>query len=141
MPLSYKVKRTIDARPERVWELLTDAAGYTAWNPTVISLQGQIAVGETIKLVSTVNPKRTFSLKVTELQGPRRMVWSDGMPLGLFKGVRTYSLSPAEAGSEFAMEEVYSGPLAPLITRAIPDLTDSFAQFAEGLKAAAEARS
>jgi hypothetical protein len=39
------------------------------------------------------------------------------------------------------MEEVYSGPLAPLITRAIPDLTDSFAQFAEGLRAAAEARS
>ncbi len=36
------------------------------------------------------------------------------------------------------MDEVYSGPLAPLITKAIPDLTDSFAQFADGLKAAAE---
>lgn len=141
MSLSYKVQRTIQARPERIWELLTDSAGYASWNPTVVSLEGRIAVGETIKLVSTVNPKRTFSLKVTELEGPRRMVWSDGMPLGLFKGVRTYSLRPTDAGSEFDMEEVYSGPLAPLITRAIPDLTDSFVRFTEGLKAASEARS
>ena len=141
MSLSYKVQRTIQADPERIWALLTDPASYRAWNPTVVSLEGRIAVGETIKLVSTVNPKRTFSLKVTELEGPRRMVWSDGMPLGLFKGVRTYSLRPTDAGSEFDMEEVYSGPLAPLITRAIPDLTDSFVRFAEGLKAASEARS
>ncbi len=35
------------------------------------------------------------------------------------------------------MEEVYSGPLAPLITKAIPDLTESFDQFADGLKQAA----
>ena len=140
MSLSYKVQRTIQAAPERIWELLTDSAGYASWNPTVVSLEGRIAVGETIKLVSTVNPKRTFSLKVTELEGPRRMVWSDGMPLGLFKGVRTYSLNPTDAGSEFEMEEVYSGPLAPLITKAIPDLTDSFVQFADGLKTASEAR-
>jgi uncharacterized protein YndB with AHSA1/START domain len=140
MSLSYKVQRTIQADPERIWALLTDPASYRAWNPTVVSLEGRIAVGETIKLVSTVNPKRTFSLKVTELEGPRRMVWSDGMPLGLFKGVRTYSLNPTDAGSEFEMEEVYSGPLAPLITKAIPDLTDSFVQFADGLKTASEAR-
>ena len=38
------------------------------------------------------------------------------------------------------MEEVFSGPLAPLITRVIPDLSASFEQFADGVKAAAEAR-
>jgi hypothetical protein len=37
------------------------------------------------------------------------------------------------------MEENYSGALASLITKAIPDLTDSFAQFADGLKTASEA--
>jgi hypothetical protein len=36
------------------------------------------------------------------------------------------------------MQERYSGPLARLIARAIPDLTESFAQFADGLKRAAE---
>jgi hypothetical protein len=38
------------------------------------------------------------------------------------------------------MEEVYSGLMAPLITRSIPDLTESFEKFADGLKEAAESR-
>lgn len=37
------------------------------------------------------------------------------------------------------MTEVYSGLLAPIFTKAIPDLTVSFNVFAESLKAAAEA--
>jgi hypothetical protein len=140
MAKGYGVRRTIDARPERVWSLLTDGEGYPGWNPSVISLEGRIADGERIRLVSTVNPKRTFSLAVTTPEPRRRMLWSDGMPLGLFRGVRTFVLTPAEGErTEFAMDEVYSGPLAGLITRAIPDLTESFGQFADGLKTAAEA--
>jgi hypothetical protein len=39
------------------------------------------------------------------------------------------------------MTEAFRGPLAGLITKAIPDMTDSFRQFADGLKAAAEGAS
>ena len=139
MATSYAVRRTIQATPERVWQLLADGPGYPGWNPSVVSLDGTLAVGEKIRLVSTVAPKRTFSLTVAEMDGPRRMVWTDGMPLGLFKGVRTYTLEPVAGGTEFAMEEVFTGPLAPLITKAIPDMTESFAEFAAALKAATEA--
>jgi hypothetical protein len=136
---SYSVKRTINASPERVWTLLTHTDSYANWNPAVVSLQGRIAPGETIKLISAVNPKRTFSLTVTGMESARGMVWSGGMPLGLFRGVRTFSLrSPGADQTEFSMEEVYTGALAPLITKSIPDLTESFAQFADGLKAASE---
>jgi hypothetical protein len=140
MARGYGVRRTIDAGAERVWNLLTDGDGYPDWNPTVISLEGPIADGGQIRLVSTASPKRTFALAVTTPQPGRRMVWSDGMPLGLFRGVRTFELTPRDGErTEFAMDEVYSGPLAALITRAIPDLTASFEQFADGLKRAAEA--
>jgi hypothetical protein len=44
----------------------------------------------------------------------------------------------AIARTEFSMQERYSGLLAGLITRAIPDLSESFARFADGLKRAAE---
>jgi hypothetical protein len=136
---SYSVERTIDASPQRVWELLTDADGYSRWNPAVVSLGGRIADGETIALVSTVNPGRTFSLAVSNVEPADGMVWSDGMPFGLFRGVRTFSLRAVGADrTEFAMQERYSGLLAGLITRAIPDLAESFAQFADGLKGAAE---
>jgi hypothetical protein len=67
------------------------------------------------------------------------MVWSGGMPLGLFRGVRTFTLAPDAGGaSAFTMREEYSGPLLPLIWRSIPDLGPSFAQFAAGLKQRAE---
>ena len=139
MAKSYAVQRTIHAPPERVWERLLDGAAYPSWNPEVVSLSGRIAGGETIALVSAVNPKRTFSLKVSEVQEPSRMVWSSGMPLGLFSGVRTFSLRPRGDGeTDFSMEEVYSGPLAPLIVRTIPDLTASFERFAQALADASE---
>lgn len=135
---SYRVRRQINAAPEKVWSLLSDADAWKEWNPTIISIEGPIAQGEKVKLVSTVNPKRAFSLTVTSMNPPAEMVWSDGMPLGLFKGERTYRVTPKDGGSEFFMEEVYTGLMAPLITKSIPDMTDSFEQFADGLKAASE---
>ena len=94
--------------------------------------------GGTVRLVSVASPKRTFTLAVVEVRPPHRMVWADGMPLGLFRGVRTYVLEPTEAGTTFSMSEEFAGPLSGLIARTIPDLTASFEQFADGLKAAAE---
>ncbi len=140
MARSYAARRMIDAGPETVWNLLVDGPRYPDWNPAVLSLTGEIAVGNRIELVSVVNPKRSFRLTVTRLDAPRTMVWADGMPLGLFRGVRTYTLTPREGRTEFAMEEVFSGPLAPLITRMIPDMSESFEMFADGVKSASEGR-
>jgi uncharacterized protein YndB with AHSA1/START domain len=135
----FSVRKTINAGPDKVWSVLTDAAGYSGWNAAVVSLRGRIALGEKLELVSVVDPKRTFTLKVAELDRPHRMVWASGMPLGLFKGARTYELRPdGNGGTEFSMAEVFSGPLAPMITKSIPDLTESFEQWADCLKKAAE---
>ncbi|WP_300017805.1 SRPBCC domain-containing protein [Pseudonocardia sp.] len=134
------MSRTIDAPPDAVWDLLTDAATYRDWNPAVIDIQGPIALGSTVRLVSVAAPKRTFSVTVAEMTAPNRMVWSDGMPLGLFRGNRTYLLEPDGDATRFTMTEEFSGALSGLICRSIPDLTPSFVQFADGLKTAAEAR-
>ena len=132
------VERAIDAPVDAVWALLADADSRTEWNPTIISLDGPIEVGHEVRLVSTLDPKRTFELRVDEVTPPSRMVWSDGIPLGLFRGTRTYQLTERDGATAFAMTEVDTGPLAGLITRVIPDLTDSFEEFADGLKTAAE---
>ena len=64
------------------------------------------------------------------------------MPLGLFKGVRTYTLEPrGTGGTAFRMREEFTGPLLPLIWRSMPDFGPSFTRFAEGIKARAESRS
>ncbi len=77
-------------------------------------------------------------MKVTRFEPGRAMTWSGGMPLGLFRGVRTFGLTPDGSATHFVMREEYSAPLLGLIWRSMPDLGPSFTQFARGLKARAE---
>ena len=135
----HEAESTIEASRNAIWEILTDGAGWADWDSGVISVEGSIAPDEQIKITSEVNPKRAFPIKVTEFKPNERMVLTGGMPLGLFKGVRTYSLTPLDGGNtRFTMHEQYSGLLSPLMTRMIPDMQASFEQFANGLKAKAE---
>ena len=136
---AFSVTTSIRSTPERIWALLTDAGQYPAWNNTVSKIDGRIAPGERITVHAKINPGRAFPVNVAEFSPSKRMVWSGGMPLGLFKGTRTFTLSPGSAGNvEFSMREEYSGLLAPLIGRSIPDLQPAFDQFAGDLRRAAE---
>jgi hypothetical protein len=136
----FAVNTCIRASQERIWALLTDAAGYTRWNNTVEKVDGSIALGQRVTVRAKINPGRAFPVKVTEFEPARRMVWTGGMPLGLFKGERTFTLMPGSSGEvEFSMREEYTGLMAPLIGRSIPDLQPAFDQFASDLKRAAEA--
>jgi hypothetical protein len=136
---AFAAKTTIRATPERIWNLLTDAAGYNRWNNTVDKVTGKIAPGERVTVHPKINPGGAFPVKVTEFEAPRKMVWTGGMPFGLFKGARTFTLTPRQNGDvEFSMREEYTGLLAPLIGRSIPDLQPAFDEFASDLKQAAE---
>ena len=136
---SFEAATEINATPDRIWKSLTDGANYASWDSGVVSVEGTIAPGETIKVVSAAAPGRTFPVKVTEFSPNRSMAWSGGMPLGLFKGVRTFSLTPvADGRTRFVVREEYTGPLLSMMWRSMPDLGPSFAQFADGLKRLAE---
>ena len=135
---SYDAAASIDAPPEKIWAILTDAPAYPQWDSGVQKVEGTIAPGEKIKVVSEANPGRAFPVKVTQFEPARSMTWSGGMPLGLFKGVRTFTLSPEGEATRFTMREEYTGPLLGMIWRSMPDLGPSFEQFARGLKARAE---
>ena len=82
MAKGYHVSRRIDAPADRVWGLLTDSSSYRDWNRAVVSLEGTIALGNTISVVSIVNPKRVFTLKITDVARPNRLVWSEACRLG-----------------------------------------------------------
>jgi hypothetical protein len=136
---AYEASSTIHASPATIWAILTDAPSYPAWDSGVERVEGRIAPGERIKVYAKVNPKRGFPVTVTEFTPGERMTWTGGLPLGLFKGVRTFTLAPeADGATQFSMREEYTGPLLPLIWRSMPDLGPSFDQFAKGLKRRAE---
>jgi hypothetical protein len=136
---SYEASARIAAPPEAVWGILIDGGAYTAWKSGVERLEGTIAPGEKLKVYWEGNPGRAFPVRVTEFDAPRSMRWTGGMPLGLFKGERTFTLNPAgEAGTDFVVREEYTGPLLGPIWRTMPDLGPAFEGFARGLKERAE---
>src|SRR5688572_1559860 len=107
--MSCAISTTIRASPERIWALLTDAAGFPRWNSTVTSIEGQIAEGQRLKLKVGVAGDRVFKPKVSNVTPARSMTWSDGMA-PMFKGVRTFTLVPQGDGStEFSMKEEFTG--------------------------------
>jgi hypothetical protein len=137
---SYEVTERIDASPDEVWAVVRDVEHYPDWESGVERIEGRLAEGEKIKVYSELDPGRGHPVRVTEL-GQGRMTWRGGMPLGLFKGVRTYRVERADAGTRFTMREEFSGPMLPLIWRSLPDFQPSFDKFARGLKARVEGAS
>jgi len=131
----YEATSTIAASPQAVWAVLSDGASWPSWDSGVDAVEGRIATNETIKIRPQAAPGRAFPVKVTRFDPPAHLRFSGGMPLGLFRGVRTYEVSEEADGQvTFRMREEYSGPLLPLIWRSMPDLGPSFERFARGLK-------
>ena len=128
------VSTDIKADPEIIWKLLTNASDFPRWNTTVISIEGSIAAGEKIRLKPTLAPKRTFKLKIKELETQKRLVWGDG------QGNRVYTLARKENGvTAFSMTERIGGFMFPLYAKHIPSFDQSFEQFTADLKREAEA--
>jgi uncharacterized protein YndB with AHSA1/START domain len=139
MTKGYQSSAEISAPPDAVWAALVDGAGWSTWDSGVDRVDGSIALGQTITIRSKAAPGRAFPVKVTTFEPGRRLVFAGGMPLGLFRGVRTYALTPHAGGTRFEMREEYSGPLLGLMWRSMPDLQPSFDRFAAGLKQRVEA--
>lgn len=135
--MEHGISANIRAPADRLWSLLTNAADFPRWNSTVSSIEGNIVLGQRL-CVRVPSSRQEFKLRVTELEPNKRMVWTSGVH-PMFKGVRTFTLVPLSDGStEFAMDEVFSGLLLPLIKGSLPDFGPIFEQYASDLKREAE---
>lgn len=136
--MSCAVSCNIKAPAEKIWALLTTAENFPVWNSTVTSMKGKIALGQKLELKVTLDPKRTFTPKVSTFEPAAKMEWSDGMA-PMFKGVRTFTLAPKNDGStDFSMIEVFAGVMLPMIKGSLPDFGPAFETYAADLKREAE---
>jgi len=126
------ISETIHASPTIVWALLTNATDYSRWNTTIVSIEGEIQKGEKIKLKSTLDPNRTFKLKIKEMITGKKLVWGDAM------GTRTYTLEKREDTTVFIMTEKIGSFMFPLFASKIPTFDESFEQFTSDLKMESE---
>jgi hypothetical protein len=135
--LACAVAVNIRASATAVWSLLTDAEGFPRWNSTVTRIEGEIREGERLRL-HVPGTDRTFTPRVSGVVPSRHMTWTGGVA-PLFKGVRTFTLTPGPDGStDFAMTERFSGPMLPFTKGSMPDFGPVFARYANDVKREAE---
>jgi hypothetical protein len=138
--VEYRSTRTIAASPDAVWSVLLDVGAWPDWDSGVTKVEGAARDGGKVKVFSEVSPGRAFPVRVAIDPDRRIMTWTGGMPFGLFRGVRTFQVTPAGDGSEVDVQERFTGPLVGTMAKRMPDLQPSFDTFTDGLKARCETR-
>jgi hypothetical protein len=116
---------------------LTDAKDFPRWNSTVTAIDGAIRDGQRIR-IRVPGTTRTFRPLISDMAADTRMTWTGGFA-PLFKGVRTFELTPQAGGATtFTMQERFSGLMLPIVGRALPDFGPVFERYATDLKQEAE---
>jgi hypothetical protein len=132
-----RVDVSIQSSPGRIWTLLTDSKDFHRWNSTVTGIEGEIRDGQRIR-IHVPGTDRTFAPLVSDVVPGARMTWTGGFA-PLFKGVRTFELTPQPGGSTtFVMQERFSGLMLPIVGRSLPDFGPVFERYAADLKLEAE---
>lgn len=131
----------IDAAPERVWQVLTDYAGWSEWNPLLYRAVGRLGVGEGVEIAFHGPGSKEVSVKCTvvNLEPQRAWSWTYSVisPL-LFRGEHSFTVEPIDAGrTRFAHREVFKGWLAPLFVNEA-ETKHGFEAMDRALKAQAE---
>jgi len=112
---SFTIDTTMDinAGPDAVWEVLTDFAGYNAWNP-VMRIEGVPEVGT--KLVVHLTGGMSFKPKVLAATTGKELRWLGKLGLcGIAAGEHFFVLTTSADGTtRLHHGERYSGALIAL---------------------------
>jgi len=110
----FSATTTIRARPDAVWNILTDADGYPQWNPVVVGVDGTIAEGQRIvaHISRFARTPRAVKYRISLCDRPVQMIWYNALPVGLYVGYCNFSLTQREDGTvEFSMNGGAAGVL------------------------------
>ena len=120
---SIETSIEIDAPAVRVWEVFSDFERYPDWNPFVVSLEGQVEVGEQIeaRLTPPGGKSMTFKPEVLAFNSERELRWLGRLLIpGLFDGEHQFLLESLNADrTRFVQREEFRGLLVPLILKMV----------------------
>lgn len=134
---SLDAETLINARNSTVWDIITDAGNYTVWDSGITNIQGELRDGGTIRIRTRTRGNRTLRLRVQQIAG-EVMTWTGGIPLRLYKGVRTFTLSPQSGMTHLRVKEEFSGPLLGLKGKTMADTEQSLTDYVNAVKERAE---
>lgn len=108
----------IDARPERVWSILTDLEKYAEWNPFIKKAKGRVQVGEKLEVfISPPNGKAmVFKPIVKSVIENSEFIWLGRFLFpGIFDGEHIFNIHHDDRGCFLVQIEKFSGILVPMM--------------------------
>lgn len=143
MVLEIKTEITINATPEKVWEIFANFDAYPNWNPFIKSIEGQVAVDN--KIVARIEPPEakgmTFKPKVVSFIENKELSWLGHLLFpGLFDGSHKFELIDNGNGTTtFVQSERFRGILVPFFKKQLKKNTkNGFIEMNKKLKELAE---
>ncbi len=110
----------INASPERVWQVLTDFSALLDWNPFIRSVEGELSVGERLKVYLKASKGMGMSFKPTVLRAEanHELRWIGRLLMpGLMDGEHSFIIEPLEGdGVRFIQSESFTGVLVSLMS-------------------------
>jgi uncharacterized protein YndB with AHSA1/START domain len=135
----FSVSVEIQASPDRVWAVLSDAERWPEWTPTVTCIEhmdpGSLAVGNRLRIYQPKFPPAVWQL--TELEERKGFTWVTHGP-GVLVSARHW-INATDHGSRATLSLQFSGLFGPLVSYLTRDLNNRYLMLeARGLKARSE---
>ena len=115
MTKEIRTEITIQATPEKVWNILTNLNAYPAWNPFITSITGKAEKGSklTVKIKPTDGKAMTFKPTVLTAKKNQELSWLGSLFFkGLFDGEHKFELIDHGNGTlTFVQSEKFKGIL------------------------------
>lgn len=134
---AFEAETLINARNSTVWDIITDAGNYPVWDSGITHIQGELLNGGAIRVRTTMSGKRMFFLRVEQIPG-EVMTWTARLPLGLFKGVLTFTLTPVGVMTRLRVRGESRGPLRSVVLTALPGMAETLANYVRAVQKRAE---
>jgi len=127
MAILVKTEISINARPDKIWTILTDFDNYPKWNPFVTSLKGDVKVGNkiTVRIEPPEASVNTFKPTVTAFETNKKLSWLGVLLMkGIFDGEHKFELTDNGNGTTTLVQsENFIGLLVPLFKKQLNDNT------------------
>ena len=132
----------IDARPERVWAVVTDFAAYPEWNPFIRRINGEAREGARleVRIEPPGGQAMTFKPTVRAIEPNRELRWLGRLLVpGIFDGEHSLRIEQLNDGrSRFVQSEHFRGVLVRFTGGTLAKTDAGFEQMNAALKARVE---
>lgn len=102
----------LPAKPEQVWDVLTDGEKYADWNPFIVNIEGRFETGQRLTNTMQAEPGKqmVFKPKILEARINEELRWNGRVIMpGIFDGEHYFLLEPHDHQTRFTHGEKFSG--------------------------------